>query len=217
MMGTKFVLRLFSIVLLSTALFALPSVQAGELQINLLDQNGDRIKDVVVMLYPRDGQAVPPRPAAAHVMAQQNMAFAPHILPVHINSTVAFPNQDKTRHHVYSFSKAKIFELRLYDGEAERKVEFDVPGVVVLGCNIHDNMLGYIYVSDTPHFVQSDDSGFAQFSDIPEGEYGVSIWHPRMRNKAEDLLSTFTITADETLSLERRLSLRRERRTVSPY
>ncbi len=71
-------------------------------------------------------------------------------------------------HHVYSFSEAKTFELALYKGNAHPPLVFDRPGVVVLGCNIHDSMLGYILVVDTPHFASTDAAG-ALSLDEPAG------------------------------------------------
>ena len=99
------------------------------------------------------------------------------MLAVHTGTAVSFPNSDNIRHHVYSFSPAKRFELRLYQAR-RRPVVFDKPGVVVLGCNIHDWMLGYVYITDDPFFAVSDDAGRLAL-DLPPGRYTASLWHPR--------------------------------------
>jgi hypothetical protein len=110
-------------------------------------------------------------------MDQRNKEFVPHVLAVHSNTNVTFPNSDNIRHQVYSFSPTKRFELKLYEGIPAAQV-FDKPGVVVLGCNIHDWMLGYIYVTDDPWFAVSDAKGQIAF-ELPAGHYKVTLWHPQ--------------------------------------
>jgi len=195
----------------------LPTSYAGELTLNILDQNDELVEDAVIMLYPEDGQTVSSETQYPNVMSQENMTFVPHVLPVYVNSKVSFPNNDETRHHVYSFSKAKVFELRLYSGKAERFVEFENTGVVVLGCNIHDNMLGYIYVSDTPLFLKSNQNGLVNFANLAAGNYSMSIWHPRLRGKKDDNKISFSIGSDEKLDLSQKLNLKRERRSRAKY
>src|SRR3989338_522709 len=94
-------------------------------------------------------------------------------------TAVSFPNSDNIRHHVYSFSLAKRFELRLYQGTPSEPVVFDKPGVVVLGCNIHDWMVGYVYVTDDPWFAVSDAQGKLNLEQLPAGTYTASLWHPQ--------------------------------------
>lgn len=109
---------------------------------------------------------------------QQGLNFQPFVSVVAQGSLVEFPNLDKTRHHVYSFSKTKTFELRLYAGKPEAPVLFDQPGVVTLGCNIHDNMLAYIYVSASRYTAVTDANGQVHFADLPAAEFQLSLWHP---------------------------------------
>jgi hypothetical protein len=114
-------------------------------------------------------------------MDQQANTFVPHILVVQKGTSVGFPNHDSVSHHVYSFSPAKTFELGLYKGNTPAPVIFEQPGLVVLGCNIHDGMLGYILVVDTPYFAMTDERGGVTFDRLPEGEYTVNVWTPRAR------------------------------------
>jgi hypothetical protein len=95
---------------------------------------------------------------------------------------VGFPNKDKVRHHVYSFSAAKKFELPLYGQQEERTVTFEKTGVVALGCNIHDVMIGYIYVADTPFAAKTDASGAVVLRGLPGGTGTLSVWHPDMKS-----------------------------------
>src|ERR1700712_4533830 len=117
----------------------------------------------------------------AYEMAQQNIAFVPHVLIVPVGATVTFPNRDKVRHHVYSFSKAKKFDLKLYGKDETRSVLFDKVGVVALGCNIHDAMSGFILVVDTPFAAQTDVAGHATITGVPAGTAAVRVWHPTIR------------------------------------
>ena len=131
----------------------------------------------------------------AYQMAQQNIAFVPHVLIVPVGATVTFPNRDKVRHHVYSFSKAKKFDLKLYGKDETRSVLFDTPGVVALGCNIHDAMSGFILVVDTPFAVQTDANGHASITGVPVGGATVRVWHPTIRATDNMLGQSATVTA----------------------
>jgi hypothetical protein len=102
-----------------------------------------------------------------------------------VGSPVYFPNKDDVRHHVYSFSAAKRFELPLYVGTPAEPVVFDRPGIVTIGCNIHDWMIGYIYVAETPYFARSGGDGQARLDNLPAGRYVLRVWHPRMELSEE--------------------------------
>jgi plastocyanin len=146
----------------------------------MVDAEGKPIEGAVVTLQGPIGGELPAQTA---IMDQVQKQFAPVVLAVHTSTKVTFPNSDNIRHHVYSFSPAKRFELRLYEGTPSEPITFDKPGVVVLGCNIHDWMVGYIYVTDDPWFATSDASGVAKLQ-LPAGKYNVTLWHP----KSPDLL-----------------------------
>ena len=120
-------------------------------------------------------------------VTQINRQFEPYITVVAQGSEVSFPNRDATAHHVYSFSSAKSFELPLYKNEYPAPVVFDTPGVVVLGCNIHDWMLAYIYVADTPYFSQLEDAK-AAFQELPPGAYRAALWHPDLNTPVSQVV-----------------------------
>ena len=129
-------------------------------------------------------------------MEQINRQFRPFILPVPVDTPVLFPNLDDTAHHVYSFSKIRQFELPLYKGELPEPITFTNPGVVPLGCNIHDWMIGYIVVVDSPYFMQLDgNAGVVEA--IPRGTYEVSVWHPALDGR-ESLREVVEVTANHT-------------------
>jgi plastocyanin len=150
---------------------------AASLQVSVVDQHGQPLPDAVVTLRGASDPGVP-APARA-VMDQRQQEFMPHVLAVRAGTSISFPNSDNIRHQVYSFSAPKRFELRLYEGTPGAPLLFDKPGVVVLGCNIHDWMLGYIYVSDDPWFAVSDAKGQLSLDGLPAGHYRMSLWHPR--------------------------------------
>ncbi|AWL11123.1 hypothetical protein HMF8227_00627 [Saliniradius amylolyticus] len=112
-------------------------------------------------------------------MDQVSRQFKPHVLVVQKGSRVIFPNSDSIKHHVYSFSPAKTFELELYKDRAPEPLTFDKQGQVELGCNVHDWMLGYIYVVDTPYFTRTNQDGQATL-DVPKGNYQLHVRHPRL-------------------------------------
>lgn len=120
-------------------------------------------------------------PGTSYQIEQRNIAFQPAILIVPVGATVAFPNRDKVRHHVYSFSKPKRIDLKLYGREDTRSVTFDKPGVVALGCNIHDSMSGFVYVTATPFAALTDAAGKVSIPNVPAGGARVTVWHPSIR------------------------------------
>lgn len=142
---------------------------------------------------------VPGTPAAAargsYVMAQHNIAFDPHILVVPVGATVSFPNQDKVRHHVYSFSAPKKFDLKLYGRDETKTVTFDKPGVVALGCNIHDSMSGFVFVTATPYTGISDAAGHVTINGVPAGRAALTVWHPSIRAPGNSLSQPAAIPA----------------------
>lgn len=161
-------------------LCSLSVARAADVAVRVLDGAGARVVDAVVSLQPLAGTPVAIRTHVAAAMDQRGLRFMPFVLPVQTGSLVSFPNSDNVRHHVYSFSPAKRFELRLYAGNHASTVMFDKPGIVTLGCNIHDWMVGYIYVVDTPYFARTDANGLARVVDVPAGAYAVRLWHPRI-------------------------------------
>ena len=164
-----------SLLVAATVLFG-SFANAASLTAEFVDGQGKPLNDVVLTLQ---GPAGKPDPSPKADMDQRDQRFAPHVLAVHTGTQIKFPNSDNIRHQVYSFSPAKRFELRLYGGTPSDPVLFDKPGVVVLGCNIHDWMLGYVYVTDDPWFGVSDDKGTLKLDQMPAGHYVATVWHPQ--------------------------------------
>jgi plastocyanin len=167
-------------------LFAATPALAGDVTVEVRDQAGRPVRDAVVMIRPAGGVApgTPMRVTWPMVMAQQNTQFAPYVLIVPVGSTVSFPNKDRVRHHVYSFSAAKKFELKLYGRDETRSVTFDKTGAVSLGCNIHDSMIAFIFVSDTPFAAKANADGMATVQDAPAGASTLLVWHPYLKARA---------------------------------
>jgi plastocyanin len=161
---------------------------AAELVVELRTPSGQPVPNAVVSLYP-GGKPAPFGPARGpYQIAQRDTRFQPFVLIVPLGGQVAFPNYDSFRHHVYSFSPAKRFELKLYAREQDRTVRFDKAGVVPLGCNIHDQMTAFVKVTDTGLAARSDAAGQIVFVDVPPGPVTARVWHPYLRapaNQAE--------------------------------
>ena len=186
-------------VLCSALLIFVPLVgHAGALTVTVLDPKGEPLADAVVAVLtdqPQNASAEAPEA----IMDQRDRQFIPQVLAVRTDTLVRFPNSDNIRHHVYSFSPAKRFELRLYHGTTAEPVRFDQPGKVALGCNIHDAMLGYIYVVDTPWFGVSGSDGQVQFDELPAGRYQVELQHPRL---AEPVTRSLELEGESSPSLQ---------------
>jgi plastocyanin len=152
---------------------------AAPLNVRVVDASGRPVRDAVVTLYPV-GAARPAHPGGRYVVAQQNLQFRPFLTVVPVGADVSFPNFDPTKHHVYSFSAAKKFELKLFAKDQSRTVHFDKAGVVALGCNIHDQMSAFIFVTDSAWTARTDVRGIASF-DAPNTGTRVLVWHPYLR------------------------------------
>ena len=155
-------------------------VGAAALSVRVVDSSGRPVRDAVVTLYPSAGAHVP-RPGGRYVVSQQNLQFRPFLSIVPVGADVSFPNLDNTKHHVYSFSAAKRFELKLFARDQSRTVHFDKAGVVALGCNIHDQMSAFIVVTDSAWTARTNPRGVAEFDDAPGGSGRVTVWHPYLR------------------------------------
>ena len=152
---------------------------AAPLAVRVIDASGKPVKDAVVTLYPASGQRAP-KPGGRYVVSQQNLQFHPFMTIVPVGADVSFPNLDPTKHHVYSFSAAKRFELKLFARDQSRTVHFDKAGVVALGCNIHDQMSAFVVVTDSAWTAQTNAQGMATF-DAPGGPVRFTVFHPYLR------------------------------------
>lgn len=176
-------------------LFAAPA-SAAELQVTLRTPAGQPVSDAVITVYPAAGTPSGPiRFDWPYRMAQKNIQFTPFVLIVPAGATVAFPNLDPVRHHVYSFSPVHKFELKLYGRDETETVKFDKAGPVALGCNIHDQMVGFIKVVDTPFAAKSDAAGEAKLSGLPAGKATVHIWRPYLKTPGNEVVRTVVLTA----------------------
>src|SRR5580700_4788576 len=189
------------------ALLAPLAASAAVLVINVQTAAGLPLAGAVVTVRPLDGP--PRRLSPLHaVMDQVNRAFAPDLLVIPVGSTVEFPNSDAVSHQIYSFSAAKRFQLPLYRGKPYPPVHFEQTGIVTLGCNIHDEMLAYLVITDAAYFGRTDPKG-AWSADLPRGRYQITIWHPRTRESEADLQRELTIgdgdRADLTVRLQKAL------------
>lgn len=179
------------------------SVAAAQLEVLVRDRAGTPLRDVVVTIS--DGNAVASGEQRSAVMDQVDMRFVPQILLVPQGGSVHFPNSDSVSHQVYSFSAAKRFQLSLYKGNAHPPVVFDKPGLVVVGCNIHDHMVGYIYVTDARWHGMTDAAGRLTAANLSSGAVQVTIWNPRIADGAKKLTREISISADKDQSVEFRL------------
>ena len=191
------------ILILLTVLLCRAPLIAAEINVTVLDVDGNPVPGVAVYARP-DSEEKLPLPTEAAVMDQLEKRFVPHILVVQTGSSVLFPNSDSVAHHVYSFSKPNNFMLPLYKGDLKPQITFEHDGVVTLGCNIHDQMLAYILVVDSRvHGITDADGNVQLVTDNPDGLL-VAIWSPRIRDD-NDFLSR-TVTAGRSAALTFNLS-----------
>lgn len=160
------------------------NIVSAQFEIQLLDQDNKPISQAVVSIPSEIAENLS---AEVAVMDQINKQFVPHVLTVNQGQFVSFPNSDNIRHHVYSFSDPKPFEIKLYRGTPTSPDLFDKPGIVILGCNIHDRMVGYIYVADNELTAITDEDGVAGFD--AQAPDKVKIWHSRLSKSSDKIIS----------------------------
>jgi plastocyanin len=158
--------------------------QAVPIVIQVTDINEQPLNQAVVEVIRQNpttrSMAVSSEPV---VMDQMNKRFVPDLILIQQGQSVVFPNSDNIRHHVYSFSKAKRFELKLYAGQPQNPIEFEKNGVVIVGCNIHDSMVGSIYVAKDSAMITNEKGKVTlDFEPIIDK---ISIWYPLQKNNPE--------------------------------
>jgi len=163
--------------------------------VDVRDRQGTPLADAVVSATTNARESLPSGERVA-IMDQKGRTFVPHVLPIQAGTAVKFPNSDDIQHSVYSFSPAKTFQLPLYNGTPANRIVFATPGVVSLGCNIHDKMSGYIVVLDTPVFEKTELTVRVELRNLEPGKYTLHIWHPDM--KEEPAAQTIPLGEGET-------------------
>lgn len=152
---------------------------ASGVAVQVSDSSGQPLADTVVYVEAEGGAALP-KPLKSAEIEQKGLKFIPLVTVVQVGSRIDFPNNDRVRHHIYSFSPAHKFDQKLYSGTSAAPQIFDKPGVVVLGCNIHDKMVAYVRVVETPYYGKTDGAGVARI-ELPAGaRYVLKAWHYNM-------------------------------------
>ena len=174
-------------------------LDAASLDVTVKDTKGATVPDAVV--YAQRSGASSGLVKKQAVVDQRDKQFVPYVTAVQVGTSIVFPNSDNIRHHVYSFSPAKKFELPLYSGVPAKPIVFDNVGFVTLGCNIHDWMIAYVAVLPTPHFQVTGAEGHAVVKDMPAGQYTVEVWQPSLKGTPEQFAQTVELSASGTKTL----------------
>lgn len=197
------------LVLALSLLAAAAPAHAGDVGIRVVDSSGTPLPDAVVTIHPAAGvPAGPIRFPWKLAMVQKNISFNPSTLIVPVGATVPFPNEDKVRHHVYSFSKPAKFEIKLFGHDETRSYTFRTPGAVALGCNIHDRMSGFIKVVDTPFAMKTGADGLSTIRSVTGGKARLTVWHPRLRARDNEVSFDIDVPADGDLAKRIQVALR---------
>ncbi len=179
---------------------------AGDFTMTVRNKAGVPVQNAVVMVYPTAGAA--PRITGPYVITQKDITFDPFVMIVPVGAEVKFPNKDKVRHHVYSFSAGNRFEIKLYGKDETRSVVFKAPGAAAIGCNIHDRMAAYVRVVDTPFAVKTGADGIAIVRGVPGGSAAVRVWHPYLRAPKNEVAATVVIPAQGAVGQAQSVEIR---------
>lgn len=200
--------------LLATSFFLSAPALGGEIAGRVTNAKGEPVAQAVVFIKSLPADAQSAKVPASIEMDQVQRQFVPHLLLIPVGAEVRFPNRDQIHHHVYSFSRTKSFELPLYKEEEAPPVRFETPGVVKIGCNIHDWMSAIIFVSPTPYFAVSDEAGKFLLPDVPNGSYALLAWHELSQVKVGDTTQQIQVS-EQPSEVNFSLSLL-ERRSGAP-
>ncbi len=184
-------------VFLAALLVAGLPVSAANLALVVLAKEGRPLAGAVVTAEP-ESQKLPAAPPLKTSVDQVDLSFVPDVTVIPVGSSVLFPNSDRVSHQVYSFSAARRFQLPLYRGTQHPAVVFDQPGIVTLGCNIHDNMVAYVVVTSAPFFGRTDSNGRWVIPNAPEGTYRIRLWHPLLKDPTALLERTVRLGNDSS-------------------
>jgi plastocyanin len=181
-------------------MLGLTPAKASDLAVEVTDTNGQQLADAVVYLEGQNGN----KSSAASLVdiSQKGKKFHPLVTVVRVGTNVNFPNKDSVRHHVYSFSPAKKFELKLYSGVPASPVLFDKTGTAVLGCNIHDTMLAYVHVVDSTYFDKTNSAGISTLQAVPDGQYQLKVWHYALKKENEIYTQTIRLPDSKNLMIK---------------
>ena len=179
------------------------AARAANVNVVVSDAAGNPLSDAVVMLEPASGR-LPVKPMAGVQIAQHDLQFSPQVSVVTVGTPVTFPNQDTVKHHVYSFSATKTFQIKLYSGVPHTPIVFDKPGIAVLGCNIHDGMVAWVVVTDTPLWARSGAGGRLRIEGVAPGSYQMQVWHATLSESAPPQVQSLVVGAAD---LDQRVKL----------
>ena len=188
---------LIALIIISTT----SSVSASSLTVKVTDKAGVPLENAVVYVEAINKISKPKTSLASASIEQKGRKFLPLVTVVQTGSNISFPNHDTVRHHVYSFSPAKTFELKLYAGVPTAPVLFDKPGTAILGCNIHDQMLAFVHIVDTPYFAKTDNTGKAILKDLPNGAYALKAWHYALAEENKVVEKAMQLNGDQEAEL----------------
>lgn len=173
------VLRAIELVVLACVV----ATPASGFEVLVKNPDGGPVEHAVVYATALNGEAPAATRARQVDIDQVGKEYVPHMTVIQVGTAVRFPNKDQIRHNVYSLSKPMTFEIKLYRGLPADPIVFDEPGVVVLGCNIHDWMRAYVFVTETPHFAVTDEAGRAELTGLRAQDYEVEVWHPQIKGE----------------------------------
>jgi len=191
-----------SVPTLSNGGMAVPPIINDRMAVHSIvtDNVGKPLKDAVVYAMPKERMA--PTKDWETVIFLKNNQFQPFVLPVQTGAAVSFVNADRVRHHVYSISPVVNFDLPLDKAESSKHIKLDKAGGVVLGCAIHDRMVGYLYVMETAYFAKTGEEGTADLIDLPRGTYDVLVWHPWMKGSPDETVKRVAPNAQSVVNVD---------------
>ncbi len=159
---------------------------AQERKLRVVDADGKPQGKVMASLVPAVGHAPTVTDGKTARMDQRDLQFIPRVSPIRVGTRMSVPHSDHATHHLHSFSSAKHFELRRNKDRPGDPGDVLIPGVVGLGCNLHNWMLGDIVARDTPYFAKIGHDPRMKVAGMPAGKYALDVHHLRQPGSEPD-------------------------------
>lgn len=211
-------MRIFFTCLIAALIGTATVAYAGDLSVTVRDENGAAIADAVVTVTLKEGGGESAHPSGAYQINQKDTAYDPFVSVVSTGTPVTFKNSDSWGHHIYSFSNAKKFDITVSANKISDPVVFDKPGIVVIGCNIHDRMLAYIFVGGEGMPSKTNKMGTARFFGLPSGQYNLKVWHPTLRSKRKPPTADVLMQENDDMQIDIVAKLKRPgKKKRKPY
>ena len=186
--------RLMQWVYFTAGLFLCGNPFAAGITVEVVDVNNKAVAGLVVYLEPLENQYLQSTQVKPLIIYQSDKAFSPYVSVISKGAIATFSNKDDITHHIYSVASKNRFSFRIKSGSSNQTEPLSVTGKILMGCNIHDWMSGYLMIVDTPLYSKTNPYGETTLEIPVLGRYNLVVWHPQLSEKNQSISREITVT-----------------------